>query len=112
MPAGERCAVLEYLLEAPGTMSAWTINQILKRSTVCEGATLKTTRKGPHLATIQVENTLHESKFTLEISLAAGVPRVDFTLKVNWLERGGLETGTPMLQGRVPAGDQRRSGHL
>ena len=67
-----------------------------------EGGVIDFPANGPYLASVRARHTLNDSKFTLTISLAAGVPRVDFNLEVNWLERGSAEVGVPMLRVAFP----------
>lgn len=102
VPRGGRLAFLEYLLEAPHPMTAWTFGQIVKRTPLLDGAKLEFPCVGPHLATVRVRRRFNDSRFTLSISLAAGVPRIDFALEVDWLERGGPEIGVPMLKAVFP----------
>jgi alpha-mannosidase len=102
VPPGGRLGLLQYLLEAPQGMSAWNIGQIRERHDFTTGAVLSCPHKGPYLGTIRVAHTLHDSTFTLDISLTAGSPRVDFTLNTNWLERGGPDIGVPTLKVAFP----------
>ncbi|HEX2949051.1 MAG TPA: glycoside hydrolase family 38 C-terminal domain-containing protein [Armatimonadota bacterium] len=102
VPAGERLGMLEYMLEAPHGMTAWVIGQIIKTVPFTEGATLEFSQNGPFRSAVKVHHKYHDSTFTLTISLAAGVPRVDFSLDVNWLERGAPEIGVPMLKVAFP----------
>ncbi len=102
VPEGERLGLLQYLLEAPQGMSAWNIGQIRERHDFITGAVLSCPHDGPHQGTIRVAHTLHDSTFTLDISLTAGSPRVDFTLNMNWLERGGPDIGVPVLKVAFP----------
>ena len=94
--------MLEYYLEAPHPMTAWIIGQIVKVVPFLSGATVEFPHAGPHLAAIRAHHKFGDSKFALTISLAAGVPRVDFSLEVDWLERGSPEIGVPMLRVAFP----------
>ncbi len=102
VPAGERLGVLEYLMEAPHGMSAWTIGAPLTVTPLLDGGTLAFPQRGPYLASVRSQHRIGESTLTLTISLAAGVPRVDFTLEAEWLERGTPEKGIPMLKVAFP----------
>ena len=102
VPPGGRIGVLEYLLEAPHAMTAWIIGQIVKRVPFVSGATLECPHNGPHLAAVRTHHKFNDSRFSLLISVAAGVPRVDFQLDVDWLERGSPEIGVPMLRVNFP----------
>jgi alpha-mannosidase len=102
VPASARLGVLEYFLEAPHPMTAWVMGQIKDVRPFTEGGVIDCPANGPYMASVRVRHTLNDSKFSLTISLAAGVPRVDFTLEVNWLERGSAEVGVPMLRVAFP----------
>jgi len=102
VPQGGRLGVLEYYLEAPHPMTAWIIGQIVKVVPFLSGATVEFPHAGPHLSAIRAHHKFGDSKFALTISLAAGVPRVDFSLEVDWLERGSPELGVPMLRVAFP----------
>jgi len=83
-------------------MTAWEIGQIIKQIDFVDGATIEMPHRGPYLGTVRAHHKLNDSRFTMEISLKAGVPRVDFNLKVNWLERGHSGYGVPMLKVAFP----------
>jgi alpha-mannosidase len=102
VPEGGRLGLLEYSLEAPHPMTAWVMGQIASARAFVEGGTIDCPNNGPHLASVRARHALNDSTFTLTISLAAGVPRVDFTLEVNWLERGSPQRGVPMLRVAFP----------
>jgi alpha-mannosidase len=95
---GSRIGVLEYMLEAPHGMTAWCFGQIVKTVPLVEGATLECSQNGPFVASVRARRKFNESSFTTTIALAAGVPRVDFTLEADWWERGTRESGVPMLK--------------
>ena len=98
VPEGKRMGVLQWLLEAPHGMTAWEIGQIVKQIDFLDGATIDMPHRGPYLGTVRANHKLNDSRFTMQISLKAGVPRVDFNLSVNWLERGHPGYGVPMLK--------------
>ncbi len=99
---GKKLGILEYYLEAPHPMTAWVMGQIKDVHPFITGGTLDCPARGPHVASIRSRHTIHDSQFSLTISLMAGVPRIDFTLEVNWLERGSAEVGVPMLRVAFP----------
>jgi len=102
VPPGGRLGVLEYYLEAPHPMTAWIMGQIVKVVPFLSGATVEFPHVGPHLAAVRAHHKFGDSKFAFTISLAAGVPRVDFNLEADWLERGSPELGVPMLRVAFP----------
>jgi alpha-mannosidase len=102
VPPGRRLGVLEYFLEAPHPMTAWIIGQIVKTVPFLSGATVEFPHAGPHVAAVRAHHKFGDSRFALTISLARSVPRVDFNLEVDWLERGSPELGVPMLRVAFP----------
>jgi alpha-mannosidase len=102
VPRGKRLGVLQFITEAHNGMTAWEITQILRVEDQVGGAEMRVGQTGPHRATIVSSSKRNESTLTLTISLAAGVPRVDFQLNVNWLERGHQQVGVPTLRVAFP----------
>jgi len=102
VPPGRRIGLLQFVTEAPHGMTAWEIGQILECRDLTDGATIRAAAMGPHRASIAASRAHRDSKFTLTISLAAGVPRVDFTLQADWREWGSPEKGVPMLRVSMP----------
>ncbi|MBI2303094.1 MAG: alpha-mannosidase, partial [Armatimonadetes bacterium] len=102
VPPGERLGWLEYLRETPHGMTAWAYGQFVEQRPLLCGATLTLHHHGPHVASVTAHHRLNDSTMNLTISLAAGVPRVDFDLDLNWLERGGHDRGVPGLRVAFP----------
>ncbi len=99
---GEHLGVLQYCVEAYEGMSAWVIGQFMRREELLEGGRLVCIDAGPHVRTYRWTRSLGESKLELDISLARGVPRIDFALRVDWREVGDRERGIPHLKVRFP----------
>ena len=102
VPAGERLGLLEYLLEVPHPMTGWCIGQVAKSVPFREGGTLECPQTGPYLATVKTLHKYQQSTFTITVALAAGTPRIDFTLEMDWLERGSAEIGVPSMKVAFP----------
>lgn len=102
VPEGKRMGMLQWLLEEPHGMTAWEIGKIIKQMDITENTKVEISNKGPHLASIRIHQKLNESQFTTEIFLKNGIPRIDFRLNINWLERGSPEIGVPMLKVSFP----------
>ncbi len=102
VPAGERMGLLELWQEAPHGMSAWVIGQITGITKFTDGGTLDVTHRGPHRAGVVSRRKFGESSFSLEITLDAGSRQVEFSLSVDWLERGTPHKGVPMLKVAFP----------
>ncbi|HIE05080.1 MAG TPA: hypothetical protein EYP61_10010, partial [Candidatus Latescibacteria bacterium] len=98
VPQGRKLGFLRWLLEAPHGMTAWEIGQIVERVDLLQGATAEVLHSGPYIATIRTHRKFHDSEFTLDISLRAGSPKVEFVLMAEWLERGSPGYGVPMLK--------------
>ncbi|MBN1342655.1 MAG: alpha-mannosidase [Phycisphaerae bacterium] len=97
VPEGRRLGLLQVETEAPHGMTAWSIGQIAQTDDLTDGARTTVVHRGPHVAAIRSERTWCDSQLNLTVSLTAGVPRIDFELDVDWLERGTPERGVPKL---------------
>ena len=95
-------AVLEYGLERPRSMSAWTIGDIDRNARPVRVASVEMTHKGPYLASVEVKLKMGDSTATIVYTLKAGVAYVEMMVTINWLERGGAESGTPNLSMAFP----------
>jgi alpha-mannosidase len=102
VPEGKRLGVLQWLLEAPHGMTAWEIGQIVKQMEMLECDSVEMPHRGPYLGVIRTHRKFNDSSLTMEISLKAGVPWVEFKLTVNWLEIGKPDYGVPMLKVAFP----------
>ena len=100
--ASRPMGVLEYVLERPGGMSAWTINQARRRIGPLEVVSLRGEHRGPHLGSVVARMKLNDSTFEVRYVLKAGQPWLEVHLSANWLERGGPEVGTPSLRAVFP----------
>ena len=99
----EPMAVLEYMLERPRGMSAWVIHDPMECCPV-QVVSVNMTQNGPYLAAVEVKCKVKESTITAVYTVRAGVPYVELSLDVNWLEMGGPQKGTPNLSIRFPMG--------
>ena len=102
VPPGARLGLLQYVLEVPHGMSSWIMDQVVKTVPLVEGGYIGTPEKGPWRSAIRAYQKFNDTTFTTSISLSAGVPRVDFELDVNWLERGSPALGVPCLRLAFP----------
>ncbi len=99
---GEHLGVLQYCLEAYEGMSAWVVGQFTQRDDLLSGGQLTKLHDGPYVQTLRWTRSLGDTSLTLDISLYAGVPRVDFELQVDWREIGSKSGGIPHLKVRFP----------
>lgn len=92
---------LEYAVERPHGMSAWSIDNTgpteYPRMTA-----LRRTLDGPYKAAIEVDLAIHESNFTLTYEVRAGDPRLYVGIKGVWFQRGTPQTGVPALSFALP----------
>ena len=95
-------ALLEYVLERPGGMSAWIIHEAQERTCPLPVHSLEPVAAGPHLASVVAKVKVLDSTATVTYTLAAGQPRLGIDLEIDWLQRGSPEIGTPSLRLRVP----------
>jgi alpha-mannosidase len=102
--------VLEYAVERPHGMTAWTIENT-GPVTHGEVLSIKRTVSGPFKAAIAVKLRVHDSNVTLTYELAAGDPQLHLRVDAEWFERGTPQTGVPVLRMAFPlalAGAQGR----
>lgn len=76
---------------------AWDIGLTGKKWDFDKAARVEVTEQGPARATVRVVHRFRDSEFTQDISLSAGVPRVDVDMKLGWYEREAfLKAGFPI----------------
>jgi alpha-mannosidase len=80
--------ILQAIVDEPPNMSAWELGLKDQFSNIGEtGARVETVESGPVRAVVRVGSPFRRSSFSSEIILYAGIPRVDFRLRLNWQER-------------------------
>jgi alpha-mannosidase len=94
-------ATLEYAVERPHGMTAWSIDHTgpVELPTV---TALRRPLAGPYKASIEVDLRIHESTVTLTYELRAGDPKLYLHIKAVWFQRGTRETGVPTLRLAFP----------
>jgi alpha-mannosidase len=102
VPAGQRLGLLSYVREVANGMTAWHIGQVVEDIPLNTGWMIDCVQGGPFLGVIRAKRSFKDSAFTVDISLAARVPRLDIQVKVDWLERGSAALGMPTLRMRFP----------
>jgi alpha-mannosidase len=76
---------------------AWNIGLTGKKWDVDKAASVELTEHGPVRATFHVVRHFRDSTFIQDVSLLAGVPRVDVTMTADWYERETfLKAGFPL----------------
>ncbi len=90
--------VFQILDEAPNTMSAWLVNEILREENLLRGAEVTLVTTGPVCAVFKVVHHVRASTIEEQIIVWQDFPRVDFHATVDWRERGNKEVGVPQLK--------------
>jgi alpha-mannosidase len=76
---------------------AWDIGLTGVKWDMDKGASVELIEQGPVRATLRVVQRFRKSKFSRDISLVAGVPRVDVQMSIDWHERSTfLKVGFPV----------------
>ncbi len=95
-------ALLEYIVERPGGMSAWIIRDPKKRVCPLELDSLRVNQNNPYLASIQAKAKLNQSRITVTYTLRTGEPWLEIAVEAFWMEQGTPETGIPALRMQYP----------
>jgi alpha-mannosidase len=90
--------VFTVLDEAPNTMSAWLVNDILREEHLLRGAKVTLEDNGPVFARFRVRHAFRKSAIDQQILIFNQFPRVDFDTTVDWRERGNRDIGIPQLK--------------
>ena len=95
--------MLQYCVEANQGMTAWVIGQFMKREDLSDGGRLEKIHDGPHVYTYRWTRTLEDAtSIKLDITLVAGMPRVEFDARIDWRQIGDAHKGIPHLKVRFP----------
>ena len=90
--------VFHLIDEAPNLMSAWLINDHLREEHLLRGATVTLLDAGPVFARFRVRHAFRASTIEEDVIYYQHYPRVDFTARINWHERGSAQHGVPQLK--------------
>jgi alpha-mannosidase len=103
VPGGERANLLQALFEKPHGMSAWEIGEISRTENLDGPAEVRVAQRGPAAAAIRVTRKWRASTFTQDITLYAGLERIDFITTADWREIGTAQADFPMIKVAFPA---------
>lgn len=94
-------AVLEYAIERPHPMSAWSLADT---GPVCgfRVAGLERRKSGPHVVEWAVRLEKDDNVFTVAYRLNAGDPALHIEVSGTWVERGSAARGVPVLRMAFP----------
>lgn len=84
--------------EAPNTMTAWLINDILREEHLLRGAEVTLLETGPVCARFRVVHAFRASRIEEEVVIYNHYPRVDCQATIDWHEVGNDEVGVPQLK--------------
>lgn len=79
--------VLQVIAERPGYSTAWIIALSDEMVDLDQPESVEIVRDGPLQGVIRISYRYRDSYFVQEITLTAGVPRLDMRLEVDWYER-------------------------
>jgi alpha-mannosidase len=104
--------VLEALVDEPKEMSAWELGLKGLAGRIGEGgASVQLVEKGPVRAVIRVRSRFRDSTFDQDVTLYAGVPRLDCLTRLEWRERNimvkaafPLAVKSPVARFEIPYG--------
>jgi alpha-mannosidase len=99
-PAG-RAPALEYAVERPHGMTAWSIEHTGAVEYPAVTA-MRRALEGPYRAALDVDLRIRESSFTLTYEVRAGDPRLYLRIAGTWFQRGTKEEGVPVLALALP----------
>ena len=94
--------VLQLLFESPHGMSAWKIEWNGKVEELLSATSVEKVADSPCASTIRVKHEYSKSAFSQDITLYAGVPRIDFKLTADWYEQNKGRAEFPMLKVAFP----------
>ncbi len=110
VPPGQAMGVVEYLVERPRDMSAWTIADPETRLFPVPVSALRVTLANPYVASVESRMKIAESDVTVTYTLRSGEPYLEVAVHALWLQRGGSDIGTPKLRMLFPTALEKTSG--
>ena len=105
---GGRAGLLQMLYERPHGMSAWIVGPISRTVDLDEADSVELVEQGPARTVVRVTHSGGSSSFTQDVTLYAGVPRVDFRLTAGWWEVGTCDVDAPMLKVSFPLPEESK----
>jgi hypothetical protein len=110
VPAGQSMGVVEYLVERPRGMSAWSMADPKTRLFPVPVTSLRLKVANPYVASVESKMKIGESDVSVTYTLRSGGRSLEVALHAVWLERGSPEIGTPKLRMLFPAAVEKASG--
>ncbi|MCL5674631.1 MAG: glycosyl hydrolase-related protein [Candidatus Omnitrophica bacterium] len=94
--------VLNYEIERPHSMTAWTLADIEKKERL-QVISIDKKHNGPYIASIEVKLKYNESTFTVIYQLKKDDPTLYMDIEGIWVERGTEQKGVPVLRISFPS---------
>ena len=96
--------VLEAIVDEPKEMSAWELGlKGLAGKAGENGAVVEVIEKGPVRAVVRVKSRFRDSTFEQDLTLYAGLPRLDCRMRLDWRERNIMIKAAFPLAVKSPA---------
>lgn len=90
--------VFQLVEERPHFMSAWQHHEVRAEHSLVDGAQTEVVERGPVRVLVRVTHRLRGSRVVEDIAFYRDLPRLDFTVRLDWHEPGGPEHGVPNLK--------------
>jgi alpha-mannosidase len=96
--------VLEAIVDEPENMSAWELGlKGLAGKAGETGATIELVERGPVRAVLRVKSRFRDSTFEQDLTLYAGLPRLDCRMRLDWRERNIMIKAAFPIAAKTPA---------
>jgi hypothetical protein len=110
VPPGQPMGVVEYLVERPRDMSAWTMDDPKTRLFPLPVSRLRVRLANPYVASLESKMKIGESDVTVTYTLRSGEPYLEVAVHALWLQRGASDIGTPTLRMLFPTSLEKAAG--
>jgi alpha-mannosidase len=107
---GQPLGVVEYQVERPRDMSAWTMADAVTRLFPVPVSSLRLDLANPYVASVESKMKIADSDVTVTYTLRSGSPALEIAVHALWLQRGSRDTGTPKLRMLFPAALEKAAG--
>jgi alpha-mannosidase len=110
VPPGQPMGVVEYVVERPRDMSAWSMADPMTRLFPVPVRSLRVKLANPYVASLESRMKIGESDVAVTYTLRSGEPYLEVAIHALWLQRGGWDIGTPKLRVLFPTALKKTSG--
>jgi alpha-mannosidase len=109
-PPGQPMGIVEYQVERPRGMSAWSMADAMTRLFPVPVTALGVKLANPYAASVESKMRIGESEVTVTYTLRSGEPYLEVAIHALWLQRGSRDIGTPKLRMLFPSALEKASG--